>query len=100
MSEPRNPGWARTLADVEQAVEHCLATLDRYEQAFDRVLAERQVAPRPAPTPSADEWDAKLKAAAKQADEVDRLLVEQEAVWADWQRRYAAWRRSLEQPPE
>ena len=39
MGEPRNPGWAHTLADVERAVGDCLAALDRYEgDEYERVL--------------------------------------------------------------
>ena len=97
------PGWQGTLAEVETAVGHCLAALDRYEQAFDGVLKAEGVAAAPAMAAASGErmsgWEERLSFARRHADAVEALLDEQEAEWSAWLAKYTAWRRSLEQPP-
>jgi LPS sulfotransferase NodH len=96
--------WQQTLAEVEQAVGHCLSALDRYEKAFDGVLRAEGVTPvAPALAAASGEqvagWEERLGFARRHADAVETLLDEQEAEWSAWLAKYAAWRRSLEQPP-
>lgn len=97
-------GWQNALAEVEQAVGHCLAALDRYEKAFDGVLrAEGGIPSAPAAAAATGEqmagWEERLGFARQHADAVEALLDEQEAEWTAWLAKYTAWRRSLEQPP-
>jgi len=40
MVQLNQPGWMRTLAEVEQAIQGCLNSLDRYEKAFGKAYAE------------------------------------------------------------
>jgi hypothetical protein len=102
MGDARDREWVRTLDEVEDAVRRCLAVLDRYESKFAELLGDRapQALSRPAaadrPLP---EWDDRLAKARGQADEVERLLAEQEAVWGRWREALSEWRRSVEQPP-
>ena len=101
MNERRDPNWNRTVADVEQAVEACLKSLDKYEQAFAHVLAAQPVTVKPnfeaRIADSAEHWTSTLKLAQKHADDVEELLAEQQNLWANWQDQYATWRSSLEQ---
>jgi hypothetical protein len=103
MSELRNAEWGRTLADVERAVDDCLAALERYESAFAGVLSGRPAEPEAKPVAEPEEadhgWDRLLATAERHADPVDKLLAEHERVWGHWCETYSAWRRSLEQPP-
>ncbi len=99
--------WVRTLDEVGRAIEGCLTALDRYEVKFSALLAEqlppRAGAPRfdrALPDGDADGgWAERLAAAKAGADEVERLLDEQEAVWGRWREALSAWRRLVEQPP-
>lgn len=108
MGEPEERDRERTLDEVEQAIEGCLTTLDRYEVKFAQLLAECEV-PRNArprfertlPTLASNPgWGERLGAARAGADEVELLLAEQEAVWGRWQEAFSAWRRLVEQPME
>lgn len=104
MQQVQAAGWQQALAEVELAVGHCLAALDRYEQAFDGVLRTGGVQPA-APSVAATSgeqiagWEERLTYARQHADAVEALLDEQEAEWKAWQEKFTAWRRSLEQPP-
>ena len=101
MGNPRNAGWASSLAEIESAVGNCLAALDRYESAFRTVL--HPVAETKPKTiekePLDSECDRQIERAVTAAKSVEQLLAEQEAVWRDWQKSYSAWRQSLEQSP-
>jgi hypothetical protein len=105
MGDTGDRDWVRTLDEVGQAIEGCLAALDRYETRFTAMLAE-QVPPREGSPrfdrelPGGDDgWRDRLTAAKAGADEVERLLDEQEAVWGRWREALSAWRRLVEQPP-
>lgn len=80
--------WRESLAEVERSIADCLASLDRYESAFGRALAQGRP---PGPPDSSPLWDARLAAANGVVDEVERLLDEQEVVWRRWQETLAAW---------
>ena len=72
-----------------QAIEGCLSALDRYETKFTAMLAEhvppRGVIAPERPVAGADDgWRDRLTAAKAGADQVERLLDEQEAVWGRW----------------
>ena len=102
MGDARDRDWVRALDEVEDAVRRCLAVLDRYEAKFTELLAEHApptVSPHPVPELTSAGWEERLAAARGQADEVERLLVEQEVVWGRWRDALSAWRRSVEQPP-
>ena len=100
MGEIRDAGWLNTLTEVEGAISACLSALDKYEVAFGGLLCEHYTDPHPAAPPPAltSEWDDKLAVATQQADEVERLLAEQESAWSGWLNRFAAWRQSLKHP--
>jgi hypothetical protein len=99
--------WVRTLDEVGQAIEGCLSALGRYEERFSALLAEHLppgiAGPsfdRSLPEGDADRgWEDRLAAARAGADEVERLLDEQEAVWSRWREALTAWRRLVEQSP-
>jgi hypothetical protein len=97
MGDRQGGDWMRALGEVQEAIRGCLAALDRYEARFAELLSG--TAPTPRPSPPSGGWDDRLAAAQTEADEVERLLAEQEAVWGRWQGAFAAWRRSLEQTP-
>jgi hypothetical protein len=102
MGDARDRDWVRALDEVEDAVRRCLAVLDRYEGKFAELLAEHHgptVRRHPVPEATSAGWDERLSVARGMADEVERLLAEQEAVWGRWQDSLSAWRRSVEQPP-
>jgi len=102
MGDARDREWVRTLDEVEDAVRRCLAVLDRYETKFAELLSEHapptvrrhSISDRTVPG-----WDDRLAAARGQADDVEQLLAEQEAVWSRWREALSEWRRSVEQPP-
>jgi hypothetical protein len=99
MGETGDRDWVRTLDEVGQAIEGCLSALDRYETKFTAMLADH-VPPhtaRPLPAPD-DGWRDRLTVAKAGADEVERLLDEQEAVWGRWREALSAWRQLVEQP--
>ena len=104
MQHGQPSGWQNALAEVEQAVDHCLAALDRYEKAFDGVLRAEGVQAAPVTASVTAEqmtgWEERLGFARRHADAVEALLDEQEAEWTAWLAKYTAWRRSLEQPPQ
>ena len=89
------PQWRNTLVEVERSIEECLATLDRYEAAFARVLADGNL---PVTGESSREWDAKLAAASETTDEVEQLLAEQDGVWNRWRETLSSWNGLIEQP--
>ena len=98
MGDGRGQDWVRTLDEVDEAVHGCLTILDRYEAKFTELLGER-LPPRSNPAvPIPSVWDERLTAARAQADEVERLLAEQEAIWGRWREALSGWRRSVEQP--
>jgi hypothetical protein len=92
--------WQETLSQVEQSIGDCLAALDRYESAFAKVLHDspEAIAARPVPPPS-PVWDEKLAAAARQADEVEQLLTEQEVVWGRWRQTFGNWQQLMQDLP-
>ncbi len=93
--------WQDTLTEVERSISDCLVALDRYESAFVKVLHDHQaepVATLPLPTPS-PVWDEKLAAATRQADEVEQLLAEQEAVWGRWRHTFGNWQQMMHELP-
>lgn len=104
MGETGAGDWVRTLDEVGQAIEGCLSALDRYEMRFAAMLAEcapphEGVRRSERPMPEGDDgWRDRLTAARAGADEVERLLDEQEAVWGRWREALSAWRRLVEQP--
>ncbi len=101
MGNPQKGGWATSLAEIESAVGNCLAALDRYESAFRTVLNPvAQSKPQALGKEPLDmECDRQIERAVNSAKSVEQLLNEQELVWRDWQRSYAAWRQSLEKGP-
>lgn len=101
MRETGKGGWGTALADVEQAVGDCLASLGRYEVAFADVLAEvdPDLAVRRPLVPPEEEWGERTAAARAKVADVEQLLDEQERAWSAWQASFTAWRRSLEQLP-
>lgn len=105
MGDSGDGDWVRTLDEVGQAIEGCLSALDRYETKFSAMLAEHVPPSEGSPrfdreSPEADDgWRDRLTAAKAGADEVERLLDEQEAVWGRWREALTAWRRLVEQPP-
>lgn len=100
MGDSGDANWVRTLDEVGQAIEGCLSALDRYETKFTAMLAA-QIPPRfDRELPGGDDgWQDRLTTAKAGADEVERLLDEQEAVWGRWRERLTAWRQLVEQPP-
>lgn len=98
---PAQTNWQDTLAQVEQSIGDCLAVLERYETAFAKVLLDHQPEPtptRPVPAPP-PAWDEKLAAATRQADEVEQLLAEQEAVWGRWRSTFGHWQEMMRDLP-
>ena len=93
MAAPAN--WKETLAEVERSIGDCLETLDRYEAAFSRALGD---VPRSTSVESSIVWDAKLQVATQSADDVERLLAEQDGVWNRWRETLASWHGLIEQP--
>jgi hypothetical protein len=94
-------GWMTTLSDVETAIGSCLAALDRYEERFSGVLNENGAPVSSAvavPDEPAEQWGGRLAGTVEQADQMDRLLSEQEQLWSHWQVRFTDWVRSLEHP--
>lgn len=104
MGETGDGDWVRTLDEVGRAIAGCLSALDRYETKFAAMLAEQVPVRKGSPhfdreLPDADGgWRDRLTAAKAGADEVERLLDEQEAVWGRWREALTAWRRLVEQP--
>ncbi|QEL20061.1 hypothetical protein [Limnoglobus roseus] len=101
MTNQAKANWHETLAQVEQSIGDCLAALERYETAFTKVLHDTQAEPivlPPVPPPS-PVWDEKLAAATKQADEVEQLLAEQEAVWGRWRSTFGNWQQMMHELP-
>jgi hypothetical protein len=104
MGETGDREWVRTLDEVGQAIEGCLTALGRYETKFTAMLAEHVPSRAGVPhlgqqSPEDDGWRDRLTAAKAGADEVERLLDEQEAVWGRWREALSAWRQLVEQPP-
>jgi hypothetical protein len=92
MTDTTGGDWRASLAAVERGIDDCLAALDRYEQAFARVLAEPARLSAPAPLPPPADWDERMAAPVAASDEVERLLAEQQAAWARWQAALGDWR--------
>lgn len=95
-----NSGWMTTLSDVETAIGSCLAALDRYEERFSGVLGEHggPASAVEVPNEPDEHWAGRLGGAVEQADQIDKLLTEQEQLWSHWQARFSDWARSLEHP--
>ena len=95
------PKWRMTLSEVERSIGDCLETLDRYEAAFARVLAEAEPivtldrVKLPEFTPLLER---KLLDADRTADDVEKLLQEQDGVWTRWKETLATWHGLLQQP--
>lgn len=105
MGDSGDRHWERTLVEVGQAIEGCLTALDRYESRFADLLAGQEAtqvgtAHFERNLPGSDDvgWNERLDAARAGADEVERLLDEQEAVWGRWCEALTAWQRLVEQP--
>ena len=100
-------GWMRTLAQVEEAIQGCLTSLDRYEEAFGKTYAEAtellpaRVAYENDPRLDSLEkvWVERLTVAQYAADEVEVLLNEQQDLWGKWLDSYNLWKESLERMP-
>ena len=90
-----NPHWTETLGEIERQIDDCLASLDRYEAAFAKVLNEQGVSTLPLKEP---DWDATLADATRSADEVEQLFAEQDGVWLRWRESLARWHGLIEQP--
>lgn len=102
MGDARDRDWVRALDQVEGAVRACLVVLDLYESKFADVLAAHApptVRRHSAPELTKAGWEELLAAARGQADQVEQLIAEQEAVWGRWQEALSTWQRSVEQPP-
>jgi hypothetical protein len=105
MVQLSQPGWMRTLSEVEQAIQGCLNSLDRYEQAFGKAYAEvKDAQPRPTgedPRLQSLEkvWVERLAKAQHAADEVEVLLNEQQTLWKHWLDSYNHWKASLANLP-
>lgn len=69
--------------------------------AFTKVLQEHHAEPLPAKPLSSPTavWDEKLAAATRQADEVEQLLAEQEAVWGKWRHTFGHWQQMMHELP-
>ena len=80
--------WEDKLAHVERSIGDCLAALDRYEAAFQHVVAS--TAESPAPRSFAmPPWPERTVSGA--IDEVDQILADQESLWRRWQTAFAGW---------
>lgn len=102
MGDARDRDWVRTLDEVDAAVRRCLSVLDRYEAKFTELLADHApptVRRHAVPDRTTEGWNERLAGAHAQADEVEQLLAEQEAVWGRWREALSTWRQSVEQPP-
>jgi hypothetical protein len=106
MVEPNQAGWMRTLAQVEEAIQGCLTSLDRYEVAFGKTYAEaKELLPAKhyESDPRLDSlekvWVERLTVAQHAADEVELLLNEQQDLWGKWLDSYNLWKQSLERMP-
>jgi hypothetical protein len=91
--------WRQTLSEVEQSINECLETLDRYEAAFAQAIAEvdpvvtleRLRLPEIAPL-----HEAKLAEAERTTQDVEDLLKEQDGIWSRWKETLATWHGLLE----
>jgi len=100
MATAEEPSWHSTLVEMEQSLHLCLAKLEHFETGFQKLLCVHVTVPNELHLPDIDAgWSERLHIAQEQATSVEALLREQEAVWLNWQRTYAAWRQSLEQRP-
>ena len=92
-------GWWQTLAEMEQAIDQCLVTLQKYEDGFRDVLRTSAGSTTLLAIPKDDDgWNSRLEMARKHANTVEELLSEQESIWTQWKQSYENWRHSLEQP--
>ena len=101
MATVTTPNWRQTLSDVERSIGDCLETLDRYEAAFAKVLSEAEpvvTLERVALPEFAPLLEAKLHDADRTADDVEKLLQEQESVWTRWKETLAGWHTLVGQP--
>jgi len=88
--------WQASLSEVEEGVRACLAALDRYEAAFDGLMAPTAT-PAP-PVSESDGWNASLARAAEETNRMEHLLAEQQAAWGRWHAALDRWEQSLQQP--
>jgi hypothetical protein len=100
MSEPITGEWRAPLAAVERSIADCLTELERYEAAFHQALGEPITDRKPIALPAIADWDEKLAAAGRHADEVERLLSEQHAVWDSWRHKFTDWQKLVADAPE
>ena len=108
MGERRGGEWVRTLSDMEKAIDGCLVVLEKYEAKFEKLLRpesavssedETSIHSRELPKVE-DAFADRVEAARAIAEEVERLLVEQEAVWSRWKDAYESWRDQLSRAPQ
>lgn len=100
MSTAVQSNWQDSLAAVERSIGDCLSVLDRYESAFAKILQEpgRSVPKRAIPELPVV-WDETLSEASRHADEVERLLVEQQELWGRWCQTFHQWQRMMQELP-
>jgi hypothetical protein len=99
MGDRRHQDRTRVLDEVGEAVAGYLAALDAYEQKYRTALAGPAGPCPPEPVPfDRTGWDDQLATARARAEEVERLVREQEALWTRWRDAVADWRRAIEQP--
>lgn len=95
-------GWRATLAEIEQAISHCLADLQKYDVPAE-VDAPKPVQRDEDPLPTVmalhGAWDAKLDAMQHHAHDVEKLLTEQETMWNEWRTSLSNWQQSLKDVP-
>jgi hypothetical protein len=90
-------GWRDTLSEIEHAIGDCLAVLNKYEAAFARLLHSEGLPADSGPDVGRDrEWEGRLATVGRSADDAERLLSEQEAVWGKWRDALADWHRLAE----
>lgn len=90
-------GWRATLAEIEQAISHCLADLQKYDEFADVAASKPGHRDDHLPTVTAlhGAWDAKLNAMQQHAHSVEQLLSEQETMWNEWRTSLSNWQQSM-----
>ncbi len=94
-------GWRATLAEIEQAISHCLADLQNYDVPADVAAPKAVHLDDHLPTITAlhGAWDAKLDAMQQHAHSVELLLSEQETMWNEWRTSLSNWQHSMKDAP-
>ena len=91
-------GWRATLAEIERAIRHCLADLQKYDVPADAAATkpvQRDDDPLPTVTALHGAWDAKLRAMEQHSHDVEQLLTEQETMWNEWRTSLSEWQQSM-----